>query len=350
MKIRVFVYLSLCYVGVSAQQQLVGTPRDGFLSIATDARAAAQGDIGVATATDAFSQFWNPSKYIFAAKKADVGITQIFADRDEFLAFSQLNLIFYNKVDDRSAYSLSVRNYAFSVNEFTEFASFYDTHEVAIAGSYALRLSDVFAMGVSGHFTSLKNKAPHLNGFGKTTATSLYGIDVSGFYNGNEIAYNKFNGRWRSGFNFSNLRGKSSNDRKNFEIYAPSTLKVGAGFDFIFNQDNQLGVTAEYKLLLDSYVENDDGEQLGFGLEGSVMAMGLEFIFKEKLSARTGYSHGINRPTDSFGALGGGFQSRYVDVDVALLIGLSQIENPIRNKLRLSLSLDLEEVFSNLGN
>ncbi len=35
-----------------------------------DARAAGESDIGFATSTDAFSQFWNPSKYVFSDKNS----------------------------------------------------------------------------------------------------------------------------------------------------------------------------------------------------------------------------------------------------------------------------------------
>ena len=261
--------------------------------------------------------------------------------------FSQLNLTFYNKLNDRSAYALSVRNYAYAINNVVEFETTYHTHEVAIDGSYTLRLSDELAMSVGGRFISLKGKVPIFDGYYDESASNLYVIDVSGFYYDNEIAYKTFNGRWRAGFNFSNLRGKSSIDTKDIEFYVPSTLNVGAGFDFIFDQDNLLGITTEYKILLDSYTENADGDPLNFGVTGSVMVLGLEFEYREKLIARGGYSQGINRTTDSFGSLGAGFRSRYADVDIAFLLGLSEEENPIREKLRISVSLNLEEVFLN---
>ncbi len=347
MKKVVCLFILLCIGSLSAQHNNVTTVRDGFLSIAKDARAAGQGDIGVATSTDAFSQFWNPSKYVFSDKKFEIGIIQILANREELNEFSQLSITFYNKLDDRSAYAFSVRNYAYTINQFVQFGTNQATHEVSIDGSYTLRLSNEFAMSVGGRFISLKGKTPLLDGFSGESASNLYGIDVSGFYSGNEIAYKKFNGRWRAGFIFSNLRGKSLNDNKDIEIYAPTILSVGTGFDFIFDQDKMLGITTEYKKLLDSYIENADGEKLDFGLEGSVAALGLEFTFKEKLIARTGYSHGINRLTDSFVSLGAGFRGRYADVDIAFLLGLSEEENLIREKLRISLSLNLEEVFSN---
>jgi hypothetical protein len=45
-----------------------------FLLIATDARAASMGDIGVATSVDAYSQQWNPSKYAFSEAKSGFAI------------------------------------------------------------------------------------------------------------------------------------------------------------------------------------------------------------------------------------------------------------------------------------
>ena len=45
------------------------------LGIAPDARAAGMGDLGAATDPDAYSQFWNPSKYAFAYSDAAVSIS-----------------------------------------------------------------------------------------------------------------------------------------------------------------------------------------------------------------------------------------------------------------------------------
>lgn len=329
---------------LSGQQNSTSTARDSFLSIMTDARASGQGDLGVATSADTFSQFWNAAKYIFSTKKFEIGLTQVFPSRNEITDFKQLNFTFYNKLDTHSAYALSLRNYGYTFSEFIT-GAFTPTHEVAIEGSYSLRLSNQFSMSVGGRFISLKGKLPLLDLFNGRPAPSLYGIDVSGYYYGNEKAYKNFNGRFRAGFSFSNLRGRSLIDNKDIEIYAPSLLKAGFGFDFIFDQDQMLAVTSEYKMLLDSYVENNQGEPLNYGLEGSVVAIGFEFVYREKITLRTGYSKGIERATDTFATLGAGFKGRYANVDLAFIIGLADEENQVRDKLRLSIGIDLDEVF-----
>lgn len=339
--IKKVLLFALVYGGnLCAQQNRVTAVRDAFLEIATDARAAGQGDIGVATAADAFSQRWNPSKHLFSDEKFEIGMTQIVGNRnEEYNEFNQANINFYNQLDTRSAYGVGFRGYSYALigNQFDQTGT-----EISVDASYSLRLSDTFVLSVGGRFIAINAKIPILDGF--SDISSLYGIDVSGFYFGNEKAFNAFNGRWRAGFNASNLRGQAQNDNRMIEIYAPSTLRVGAGFDFIFNQDTVLGVTTEYKSLLESYIETSNGEPLDFGLEGSVMALGFEFSYQEKLMLRTGYSKGINRLTDSFASLGAGMKGTYVDVDVAYLLGISEEENPIRQKLRLSLSLNLEEI------
>ncbi|MDE5929907.1 MAG: hypothetical protein K2H03_05440, partial [Muribaculaceae bacterium] len=45
------------------------------LSIAPDARGAAMGDLGAATDPDAYSQFWNTSKYAYARSNAAVTLS-----------------------------------------------------------------------------------------------------------------------------------------------------------------------------------------------------------------------------------------------------------------------------------
>jgi len=345
MKKNVFLSILISFNILSAQQNGITSVRDGFIGVLTDAIASGQGDIGVATSPDAFSQSWNPSKYMFSDKKFAIGVNHVIKDSRSSNNFDQLYLSFYNKLNNRNVFSLSIQGYSYSINQFQSILS---GREASIDGSYTLRLSDTFAMSVGGRFISLKGKSLFIDDSESTS--SLYGVDVSGFYYGNEIAYIEFNGRWRAGFNFTNLRGKSLDDTKDIEIYAPTTLSIGAGFDFIFDKNNILELTGQYEMLLDLYAEDPDNpnlEKLDFGLQGSVMAMGFAFEIQEKLITRSGYSQGINKSTDSFISIGAGFKGKYVDVDFSCLLGVSIEENPIRERSRLSLVLNLDEAFSN---
>jgi len=80
-----------------------------FLLIASDARAAALGDMGVATSADGFSQQWNPSKYAFSEAKSGIGVSYTpYLSKlvnDIFLG----NITYFNRIDDRSAFALSFK-------------------------------------------------------------------------------------------------------------------------------------------------------------------------------------------------------------------------------------------------
>ena len=64
------------------------------------------------------------------------------------------------------------------------------------------------------------------------------------------MAYNDFNGRWRGGFALQNIGPKIKYDDAGRENFIPTTLRLGGGFDFIFDYYNKLSVTAEVAKLL----------------------------------------------------------------------------------------------------
>jgi len=78
-----------------------------FMLIAGDARSAGMGDIGVASAPDAFSQQWNPAKFAFSKDKQGIGVTYTpYLSKlvnDIFLG----NITYYNRLNERSAVAAS---------------------------------------------------------------------------------------------------------------------------------------------------------------------------------------------------------------------------------------------------
>ena len=79
MKLRKIFYLvfttaTFCSVVGIAQDRVIttGVP---FLLITPDARAAGMGELGVATSADAYSQQWNPAKYVFAESPKGVSLS-----------------------------------------------------------------------------------------------------------------------------------------------------------------------------------------------------------------------------------------------------------------------------------
>src|SRR5690606_983818 len=223
-----------------------------FVLIAADARAAAMGDMGVATSVDGFSQQWNPSKYAFSETKSGIAVSYTpYLSKlvnDIFLG----NVTYFNRIDERSAFAASFRYFSlgdieFRDNEISE-ALIQRPNELTIDASYALRLSDLFAMSVAMRYLRSDLRLPNVDAV--PTSANTFGVDISGYYQSEEEAYDDFNGRWRAGFAIQNLGPKFKYDEGGTENFQPTTLRLGSGFDFIFDEYNKVAVTAEVAKLL----------------------------------------------------------------------------------------------------
>jgi len=366
-----------------------------FLLIAPDARAAAMGDMGVATSPDAFSQQWNSSKYVFSENKSGVAISYTpYLSKlvnDIFLG----NVTYFNRLNENSAFAASFKYFSlgdieFVQDEFSE-ALIQRPNEFTFDLSYALRLSDQFGMSVAMRY--LQSDLKLNTGNTDTSAASTFGVDISGYYQSEEQAYNDFNGRWRGGFAIQNLGPTFKYDEAGQENFQPTNLRIGGGFDFIFDEYNKLGITAEFaKLLVPTPpvlgkefnftdvdmdgIYNPDVDTLGTQVnaeQGDVVISGqnnnVSFLsgvfqsfgdapggFKEELQEFT-YAIGVyqdafamrlgyfneheDKGARKFFALGAGFKYNVINVDLSYLFSASQVQSPLESTLRFSLTFNL---------
>ena len=131
-----------------------------FLMITPDARAAGMGDLGVATSADAYSQHWNPAKYVFTEVESSLGFSYTpYLSKlvnDIFLG----NLTYYKKNSERSAWAGSLKYYSFGDIQYNELIGgriieqgTERPYELTFDVSYALKLSEKFGMSVAGRHT-----------------------------------------------------------------------------------------------------------------------------------------------------------------------------------------------------
>jgi hypothetical protein len=338
------------------------------------------GDMGVATSTDAFSQQWNPAKFAFAERKMGIGVSYTPYLESIITDISLLNASFYNKINEQSAFALSLRYFTLGEIELRQFAGDPGTiakpNELAIDGSYSLKLSPTFSMAVAGRFISSNLRLPQ-NGTEDSQAANSFAVDIAGFYRSREIAYNSFDGRWRGGFNFSNIGGKIQYDEGGQENFLPSNLRAGVGFDFILDQDNVVGITTEFSKLLvptpqdfdeDGDIDSDDNEIYqnesgfsgifgsfgdapdGFGEELSEItwSLGAEYTYQDSFMIRTGYfNESEDKGSRKFFTLGAGFKFKSAQIDLSYLFSTSQVRNPLENTLRFGLTFNLGEEYFN---
>lgn len=379
-KFAVLIVLAIGLKSVAQQNERVITTAVPFLTIAADARSAGMGDMGVATSTDAFSQQWNPAKFAFAERKIGIGLSYTPYLESIITDISLLNASFYNKIDEQSAFAIGLRYFTLGTIELRQGIDDPGTevkpNEIALDGSYSLKLSPTFSMAVGGRFISSNLKIPQ-NGDVDSQAASSFAVDVAGFYRSREIAYNSFDGRWRAGFNLSNLGGKIQYDEGGQENFLPTNMKLGLGFDFILDQDNVIGLTTEFNKLLvptpkdfngDGNIDSADNEEYqqigffnglfksfgdapdGFGeeLKEFTWALGAEYVYQDAFMVRTGYfNESEEKGSRKFFTLGAGFRFKAAQIDLSYLFSTSQVKNPLENTLRFSLTFNLGDEFYN---
>lgn len=358
-----------------------------FLMIAADARSGGMADQGVATSPDAFSQQWNPAKYAFANEK--VGITASYIPYLVELAndISLAQVTYYNRINERSAFAGSLRYFSLGQIElrqdFDGPVTIVKPNELALDASYSLRLGDRFSMAVAGRYIRSQLRIQDVNN--DASAANAFAVDIAGYYQSEEIAYNTFNGRWRAGFNFQNLGPKISYDfdQNDFNAnFLPSNLKIGGGFDFILDDYNKVAVNLELNKLLvptppqvtdvngDGVVDSQDASEVfndyrstnwfsgifqSFGdapggfkeeLQEVTWALGAEYMYQDSFAFRLGYFNESElKGARKFFSLGAGFKYNVVKVDVSYLFSASKVRNPLENTLRFSLTFNFGDTY-----
>ena len=355
-----------------------------FILIGADPRSGGMGDIGVVTSADAFSQQWNPAKYAFSLSKQGVGVTYTpYLSKlvnDIFLG----NLTYYNRLNERSAVAASFRYFSNGDIELRETAEqeplLLNPNELMFDVSYSLRLSERFSMAVAGRY--IRSDLKLQSAVADATAANTFAVDVAGYYQSEEIPYNDFDGRWRMGFNISNIGPKLKYDEVGSESFIPTNLALGGGFDFILDEYNKIGVSAEVnKLLVPTRQDpdiNGDGEITpeergqvnqeyndisfisgifksfgdapgGFGEEMKefTWALGAEYWYQDVFAFRGGYFNESDmKGGRKFATIGAGFRYTAINIDISYLFSTSKLANsPLDGTLRFGLTFNFGDTY-----
>ncbi len=396
-----FVTLSLSFAQEAVQiipsdtDSRVITTGLPFMLIAPDARSASLGDMGVATSVDGFSQQHNAAKYAFSEAKSGVSIsytpylTRLVND------ISLSYVTYFNRINEYSSFSAGLKYFSLGEIVLTQDANdpgvAVKPNEYAIDVAYALRLGDQFSMAVALRYMRsalrIDTVDPNAN------PGSTFGADITGYYQSEEEAYNDFNGRWRAGFAIQNLGPRFKYDDGGQEVFQPTNLRLGAGFDFIFDEYSKLGVTAEVTKYLvptpplrgdrlvfedindngvyDEGVDilNEEATQRDVILEGQdndvsflngvfqsfgdapggfseelrefTWALGAEYTYQDSFALRAGYfNEAEDKGARKFFAIGAGFKYTTINLDLSYLFSASRVQSPLENTLRFSLTFN----------
>jgi hypothetical protein len=362
------------YNGYGQNSNRVITTGVPFLMITPDARSAGMGELGVATPADAYSQQWNPAKYAFASSEKGIGISYTpylskLVD-DIFLG----NLTFYKKLNDRSSWATSLKYFSLGNIQFNEFVggSIVDQgqerpSELTLDLSYALKLSEQFSTAIAVRYIRSDLK---IASDADTSSANSLGIDIAGYYESNSFDFGNNDAVFRGGINVSNIGPRLNYDMGGQKSFIPTNLKLGFGMDLLFDDQNSLGIYTEFnKLLVPTPVAVYDDENVFLGyrqpdidflkgiftsfsdapsglseeLSEITVAVGLEYLFQDVFSLRTGYfNESQDKGSRRYLTLGAGFDLNFIDIDISYLFSTSNVRNPLENTIRFSLALNLE--------
>jgi len=392
-KIAILFILFASIQNSNAQQDsrviTTGVP---FLLVAADARAAGMADQGVATSSDAFSQQWNPAKYAFALDKQGftASYTPYLTDLVNDISLGQAT--YYNRINERSAFAGSLRFFGLGEIELRQNADdppqIVKPNELALDASYSLKLSERFAMAVAGRYIRSALRIPSGDS-GDAKPATTFAVDIAGFYQGEETAFSDFNGRLRLGFNFQNMGPKINYDAgasdDNSANFLPANMRIGGGYDFIFDDYNKVSVNLEFTKLMvptpKSADLNGDGlittpEEIALRTQNNIdynkvnwvsgmfksfgdapggfseelkeitYSVGAEYLYQDSFAMRLGYFHESPiKGARKFFSLGAGFKYNVVKVDVSYLFSASKVKNPLENTLRFSLTFSFGDKY-----
>ncbi|MFK5983255.1 MAG: type IX secretion system outer membrane channel protein PorV [Flavobacteriaceae bacterium] len=370
-----------------------------FLLIAADPRAAGLADMGVATSADAFSQQWNPSKAAFSISKQGIGVTYTpylgKLVNDVFLG----NITYFNRINERSAVAGSFRYFSSGEIELRETVDqiplIVKPNELIFDLTYSLRLSDRIAMGITGRY--IRSDLKLQTSIEDANAANSFAVDISAYYQSEEIAMSSFDGRWRAGINISNIGPKLKYDETGQESFLPTNLALGGGFDFILDEYNTIGVTAQVNKLMvptpprygtettfddvtgDGEFNPEDGDILisqtnnviyegedpdvsffkgmfqsfgdapgGFSeeLNEFTWALGAEYWYRDVFAFRAGYfNEHETKGARKFLSLGAGFKYTSISIDLSYLISTSKVQSPLEGTLRFGLTFNFGDEY-----
>ena len=364
------LFLAIPFFSAAQNTINVVTSAVPFLRISPDARAGGMGDLGVATAPDANSQFYNVAKYTFAKQPSGLAMTYTpwlkdLGLNDVYLA----SLAGYYQLDETQAISGSLRYFSLGNIQFTDNLgndlNSFRPREFAIDAGYSRKLSDNLSLGVAlRYINSNLAGGQAVNGVSYKAGNAVAG-DIGLYYNGEGEDGSGF----AAGLALTNLGSKISyTSDATQKDFIPANFALGATYTFVSNEVSKLTFGLDiHKLMVPTPPALGDslglvnyrtkgvvgswfssfGDAPGGGaeeLKEFSLSAGGEFTYNDQFSVRAGYFY--ENPTKGnrqYFSLGAGIKYSTFGVNLSYLIpsGSGVNRNPLSNTIRFSLLLDL---------
>ena len=392
MKIR-FSIILLCALAMTRTFGQDVEPADGsrvistavpFLTISPDARSGGMGDVGVATAPDAYSMFWNPAKYAFIDKTFGFGIGYVPWLRSLVNDIGLASVVGFGKIGDKQAIAGSLRFFSmgavmFTDNDGNELGE-VKPNEWTIDATYARKFSREFSGAVAGRFIYSNLVPVDLANLSVRPGTSV-SADVAVYYHHVMEIKGLSSAAIDFGVNISNIGVKMSYSSTSIvRDFIPTTLRLGPSFSMDIDDYNRVSISLDLSKLLvptPPVYALDSNNSIVIGADGKrVIAKGMDpdvsvvkgmiqsfydapYGFKEELqeinisaaaeywynklfSIRAGYFYESKYKGDrQFFTLGAGLRYNVFGLDFSYLIPVRS-NNPLQHTLQFTLLFNFD--------
>jgi Type IX secretion system protein PorV len=330
-----------------------------FLRLASDARTAGMGDVGVATDPDANSMFYNGGKTVFNDGKYGVGLTYTpWLSEFDIKNLYQVSLAGFYKLDEKQAVSFGFRNFSQGTftftNELGQELNTFKPSDLAIEAGYSRKLSTKSGIGLNIRYIHSKLADNSVNSNYKSG--NAVAADLSYFYTKKA---------WNFGVALTNLGSKLNYGGES--AFIPANLALGAAYNKNINSDNKISFAIDFnKLLVPTPPDPTDAQKVtdynskgvvgswfsSFGdapdggseeLKEVQLGVGAEYTYKELFSLRAGYfTENKLKGNRNYLTVGAGIKYKIAGVDFSYLIpnGSSTNDNALKNTFRFSLLFD----------
>lgn len=353
---------------ISDKTNNVVTTAVPMLRISPDARSTGMGETGIATSADAYSNFWNLGKTVFAKQKASIGVTYTpwlndLDLKDVYIA----SLAGYYKLDDNQALTLGLRYFSLGDIQFTD-QSGNDIgsnrpREYTVEGGYSRKLGPKSGLGIGVRYISSNLANGTFNGVNYKKGSSV-AADLHYFHNGAKENGEGFN----YGVTLSNLGSKISYTDDNAQKdFIPANLGLGGAYTKVFDADSKLTFAVDLNKLLVPTPDTSASSIANYRKQGVVSSwaksfgdapgggseelrevtasIGAEYMYKEQFAFRAGYFYESPlKGNRRYATVGAGLKYNVIGLNLAYIFpsGAGISRNPLSNTVRFSLLFDID--------
>lgn len=324
-----------------------------FLGITPDSRAAGMGDVGVATAPDANSAYWNAAKLAFIDKGYGGSLSYTPWLGKIINDMRLVHLSGFYKIDRVQTVGASMKYFDLGDIELRDGANIsqgrYNPREVAVDFTYSRLLTDHLSIGGSLRYI-YSNLTGSFTGLDASSAHSV-AVDLGVFYT---KPLKSKNATLSLGASINNIGAKISYTNANNPDFIPTNLRIGGAYKTELNPLNSLTFALDFnKLMVPSTTANSRTKPLLEGIFGSfsdapggfseelseiTISTGIEYWYNNTFAGRIGYFYEDQyKGNRKYLTAGVGFKYDNFVIDMAYMVPTNKRENALAETIRFSI-------------